>query len=73
MSHADNALIELAAEQLVVLLNRPTKLLTMANEAIAFAREWDAETQGARLATLYRQLLRTPLAAPCAQAVPASR
>jgi hypothetical protein len=28
----------------------------MADEAIAFAREWDAATQGARLAALYREL-----------------
>ena len=54
------------AEQLVGLLNRPTKLLIMAGEAIAFAREWDAATQGARLAGLYRQLLRAPRAVDCA-------
>ncbi len=54
------------AEQLVELLNRPAKLLIMAGEAIAFAREWDAATQGARLAGLYRQLLRAPRAVDCA-------
>ncbi len=59
------------AEQLVGLLNRPTKLLIMANEAIAFAREWDAGTQGARLAALYHQLVRAPRAVDCAQALPA--
>lgn len=58
------------AEQLVELLNRPTKLLIMADEAIAFAREWDAATQGARLAALYRQLLRAPRAVDCSQALP---
>jgi 1,2-diacylglycerol 3-alpha-glucosyltransferase len=48
------------AEQLVGLLNRPTRLLIMADEAIAFAREWDAASQGARLAALYRRLPRAP-------------
>jgi glycosyltransferase involved in cell wall biosynthesis len=50
------------AEQLVTLLERPAKLATMADEAIAFAREWDATTQGARLAALYRTLVRAPIA-----------
>lgn len=54
------------AAQLVALLNRPTELLIMADEAINFAREWDAGTQGARLAALYRQLLRAPRAIDCA-------
>jgi hypothetical protein len=61
------------AEQLVGLLNRPTRLLIMADEAIAFAREWNAAGQGARLATLYRQLLRAPRAVDCSQAMPASQ
>jgi 1,2-diacylglycerol 3-alpha-glucosyltransferase len=61
------------AEQLVGLLNRPTKLLIMADEAIAFAREWNAASQGARLAALYRQLLRAPRAIDCSQALPASQ
>lgn len=61
------------AEQLVALLNRPTKLLTMADEAIEFAREWDAATQGARLAALYRELLRAPLEVCDAMAVSANR
>jgi len=62
------------AGQLVALLNQPAKLRAMANEAIAFAREWDAETQGARLAQLYRQLLRAPIAvAPLASPAPAGR
>jgi glycosyltransferase involved in cell wall biosynthesis len=55
------------AEQLVALLERPAKLATMADEAIAFAREWDAPTQGARLAALYRELLRAPVAVDCSQ------
>jgi len=50
------------AGQLVALLERPTQLLIMADEAIAFAREWDATTQAVRLAALYRQLLRSPVA-----------
>ena len=59
------------AEQLVGLLNRPTKLLIMADEAIGFAREWNAAGQGAKLAALYRQLLRAPRALDCSQALPA--
>jgi hypothetical protein len=54
------------------LLNRPTKMLIMADEAIAFAREWDAGTQGARLAALYRQLLRAPRPIDCSLAVSAN-
>ena len=61
------------AEQLVGLLNRPTQLRIMADAAIAFAREWDAASQGARLAALYRQLLRAPRAIDCSQALPASQ
>jgi 1,2-diacylglycerol 3-alpha-glucosyltransferase len=57
---------EAFAAQLVALLNRPTKLLIMADDAINFAREWDAGTQGARLAALYRQLLRAPRTVGCA-------
>ena len=61
------------AGQLVALLNQPAKLLAMAGEAIAFAREWDAATQGARLAALYRQLLRAPRSVECTQPLSASR
>ena len=61
------------AEQLVGLLNRPTRLLIMADEAIAFAREWNAASQGARLAALYRRLPRAPRAVDCSQALPASQ
>lgn len=61
------------AEQLVGLLNRPTRLLIMADEAIAFAREWNAASQGARLAALYRQLPHAPRAIDCSQALPASQ
>jgi glycosyltransferase involved in cell wall biosynthesis len=50
------------AEQLIALLDRPATLAAMAGEAIAFARSWDAATQGARLAALYRELLRAPIA-----------
>jgi hypothetical protein len=45
----------------------------MADEAIAFAREWDAASQGTRLVALYRQLLRAPRALDCSQALPASQ
>ena len=59
--------------ELVELLNRPTKLMMMANEAIAFARDWGAANQGARLAALYRQLLRAPCAIDCSRPMPASQ
>ena len=55
---ADTA--EAFAEQLVALFQRPAKLAAMADEAVAFAREWNAATQGARLAALYRELVRAP-------------
>jgi len=51
---------EAFAAQLVALLERPAKLAAMADEAIAFAREWDAATQGARLAALYRAVAPAP-------------
>jgi 1,2-diacylglycerol 3-alpha-glucosyltransferase len=54
------------AAQLVALLDSPAKLAAMADEAIAFAREWDAATQGARLATLYHELARAPATINCA-------
>jgi glycosyltransferase involved in cell wall biosynthesis len=50
------------AAQLVDLLDQPATLAAMADEAIDFAREWDAATQGARLAGLYRELVRAPIA-----------
>jgi len=57
---------EAFASQLVTLLDRPAKLAAMADNAVDFAREWDAATQGARLAALYRQLVRAPVAIDCA-------
>jgi glycosyltransferase involved in cell wall biosynthesis len=63
---------EAFAAQLLALLERPAKLATMADEAMAFAREWDAATQGARLAALYRELVRAPVAVDCSQPLPAS-
>jgi 1,2-diacylglycerol 3-alpha-glucosyltransferase len=53
--------------------NRPTRLLIMADEAIAFAREWDAASQGARLAALYREWCAPPRAIDCSQPLAASR
>jgi glycosyltransferase involved in cell wall biosynthesis len=53
--------VEAFAEQLLSLFDRPNKLATMSRDAITFAREWDADAQGARLAALYRSLLRAPL------------
>ncbi|WP_310451163.1 glycosyltransferase [Sulfuritalea sp.] len=64
---------EAFAAQLVDLLGRPAQLAAMSGEGIAFAREWDATAQGARLATLYRQLLRTPRAVDCQQPVSTGR
>jgi glycosyltransferase involved in cell wall biosynthesis len=61
------------AAQLVTLIDRPDKLAAMADEAIAFAREWDAATQGVRLAALYRELVRAPVAVDCALPLAASR
>ena len=61
------------AAQLVALLERPGKLAVMAKEGVAFAREWDAATQGARLATLYRELVRAPVAVECTVPLPVSR
>jgi 1,2-diacylglycerol 3-alpha-glucosyltransferase len=61
------------AAQLVALLERPAKLASMANDAIAFAREWDASTQGTRLAALYRKMLRGPLAVALSFPLPVGR
>jgi glycosyltransferase involved in cell wall biosynthesis len=46
--------------QMVALFDNPAQLRLLATEAIDFAREWDAATQGSRLALLYRQLAGTP-------------
>jgi hypothetical protein len=64
---------EAFAAQLVALLRQPATLDILANEAVSFAREWDAATQGARLASLYRDLRRAPLAATSAMPLAASR
>ena len=45
------------AGQLVALLDQPARLAELGREGIAFAREWDAASQAARLADLYRQLI----------------
>jgi glycosyltransferase involved in cell wall biosynthesis len=52
---------EAFAAQLVTLLDRPARLASMADEAVAFAREWNAAAQGARLAALYCELARAPV------------
>jgi glycosyltransferase involved in cell wall biosynthesis len=61
------------AAQLVELLDRPGTLSAMADAGIEFAREWDAATQGARLAALYRDLVRAPVAVECTMPLSASR
>ncbi|MBI5791022.1 MAG: glycosyltransferase [Rhodocyclales bacterium] len=71
MAAADGA--EEFAVQLLGLLDRPAKLASMAREGIAFAREWDADAQGARLAGLYRELLRPAPALDAANPQVASR
>ena len=45
------------ADQLLTLLDQPERLATLGSEGIAFAREWDAATQGKRLASLYHDLV----------------
>jgi 1,2-diacylglycerol 3-alpha-glucosyltransferase len=59
--------------QLVTLLDRPAKLAAMADEAVAFAREWNAAAQGARLAALYGELARAPLAVDFGLSLSAAR
>jgi glycosyltransferase involved in cell wall biosynthesis len=44
------------AKQLIALLDQPAQLAKLSHEGIAFAREWDAASQAARLAALYRNL-----------------
>jgi len=61
---------EAFAEQLVALIKQPATLAVMADEAVAFAREWDAATQGVRLASLYRDLVRAPVALDCTLPLP---
>ena len=48
------------AQQMNQLLDNPQRLEAMSDEAIAFARGWDADAQATRLAALYRSLLRAP-------------
>jgi glycosyltransferase involved in cell wall biosynthesis len=64
---------EAFAGQLLALLDQPDKLSAMAGEAVSFAREWDATTQGARLAALYRNLARAPVALDCALPLPTAQ
>ncbi|MDO8348420.1 MAG: glycosyltransferase [Rugosibacter sp.] len=45
------------ANQLVDLLDHPEQLDVMGQQGIAFARTWDAATQAARLAALYREII----------------
>lgn len=47
------------ARQVVTLLDEPQRLANLGREGIAFAREWDAATQAARLAALYREIIAT--------------
>lgn len=45
------------AEQLVQLLDQPQRLAQLAQDAVVFAREWDAASQASKLAGLYRSLI----------------
>jgi glycosyltransferase involved in cell wall biosynthesis len=47
------------AIQLVDLLDHPERLDVLGQQGIAFARTWDAATQAARLAALYREIITT--------------
>jgi hypothetical protein len=47
------------AGQLIALLDQPARLAALGREGIDFAREWDAATQAARLAALYREIIAT--------------
>jgi glycosyltransferase involved in cell wall biosynthesis len=61
------------AKQLVELLDAGDRLAAMSEEAIRFARQWDASSQAVRLASLYRSLLRAPVAALDQQTLAAPR
>ncbi len=61
------------ASQLLELLKAPEHLASMSEEAIRFARQWDASSQAVRMASLYRSLLRAPLGALDQQTATASR
>ena len=49
------------ADQMVTLLGSPYTLAELGREGIAFAGEWSANRQAAKLADIYRQLSRTPV------------
>lgn len=53
---------EVFAAQMSILLNHPEALAKLGQEARAFAGEWGAEHQAAKLAALYRELVKAPLA-----------
>ena len=52
------------AEQLVQLLDQPATLARLAEEAVGFAREWDAAKQATKLTALYRSLIEQPARQP---------
>lgn len=53
---------EIFADQMFTLLGCPTTLGELGQEAIAFAGEWSANRQAARLAAMYHELTRKPVA-----------
>jgi glycosyltransferase involved in cell wall biosynthesis len=53
---------EVFAAQMAILLNHPEALAELGHEARVFAGEWGAEHQAAKLAALYRELVKAPLA-----------
>lgn len=61
------------ARQLSALLDAPGKLAAMSDEARDFARSWDADAQGLRLAALYHSLRRASAPALAAHTLVAQR
>lgn len=51
---------EAFAQQMQELFAQPALLRKLADEAPAYAREWDADAQGEKLANLYRELSHAP-------------
>ena len=49
--------VPIFAAQLVQLLDQPAQLARLGQAGLDFAREWDATSQGAKLAALYRSLI----------------
>lgn len=57
---AASASVEAFAGQMLALIESPVRLGQLGQEAVAFASEWNAQRQAAKLAALYRELVRAP-------------